>query len=333
MELHNWSDIRDRFRHNILLGNGASIAIDGRLSYRSLYERVCDAARLDHEIISMFRHFRTTNFEFIMKLLLEASRVNEVLQIEDHKTRTYYLAIRDSLITTIRDIHPTHESVAPLLPEIARFLANFKTVLSLNYDLLVYWAMLAGNDQFGCKWFKDCYVEGVFQKDFEWLRSPYPPARGATLVFYPHGSLFLATDIDGHEEKLSRTENEFLLNTILARWAEKDYIPLFVSEGSTTEKVHAVTRSSYLNTVYDSVLAKMTGSLVIYGWSASEQDEHIFNAIDHRGISDIAVSVHTESPHCESYRDTMANRIASSRNLRNVNLYFFDSKCEGCWVY
>ncbi|MCJ7631912.1 DUF4917 family protein [Candidatus Bathyarchaeota archaeon] len=333
MELHNWSDIRDRFRHNILLGNGASIAIDERLSYRSLYERVCESGRLNREIINMFEYFETTNFEFIMKLLLEASRVNEVLEIDDDKTNDYYCEIRDSLIDTIRDIHPTHESVEHLLPQIACFLMNFTTVLSLNYDLLVYWSMLEGNDKLECQWFKDCYVEGEFQKDFNWLYKPQPPAKGATLVFYPHGSLFLVTDIDGNEEKLSRPKDEILLETILARWKDKDYIPLFVSEGDTAAKFHAITRSNYLNTVYDSVLRRITGSLVIYGWSASEQDEHIFDGIDHKYITDIAVSVHTGNPNWESYCERIADRIASTHNLKDVNLYFFDSQCEGCWIF
>jgi hypothetical protein len=145
--------------------------------------------------------------------------------------------------------------------------------------------------------------------------------------------LFLATDIYGNEEKLSHSADEFLLETILNRWKEKDYIPLFVSEGNTTEKFHAITRSNYLNTIYDSILGKINGSLVIYGWSASEQDEHIFNAIDHRYITDIAVSVHTENPHWESYCDRIADRIALTHNLRNINPCFFDSKCEGCWIF
>lgn len=334
MELRNWSDIRDGFRDNILLGNGASIAINKRLSYRSLYERVCVSGELNDEIINMFRYFGTTNFEFIMKLLLEASRVNEVLEIDDNKTKEYYYEIRDSLINTIRDIHPEHESVKELLPKIASFLKNFTAVLSLNYDLLVYWSMLEGNDRFGCRWFKDGYVYGEFDNDFaDYMYEPQPPAKGVTLVFYPHGSLFLVTDIDGNEKKLSRYEDEFLLETILAKWREKDYIPLFVSEGNTIAKLHAIRRSNYLKTVYDSVLRRITGSLVIYGWSASEQDEHIFDGIDHRYITDIAVSVHTENPDWESYCDRIENRIALTHNLRNVNLYFFDSKCEGCWIF
>jgi len=334
MELYNWADIRDRFRGSILLGNGASIAIDERLSYHSLYERVCESGRLNHEIISMFEYFDTTNFEFIMKLLLEASRVNEVLQIDDDKTKGYYYEIRDSLINTIGDIHPTHESVEHLLLKIAHFLMNFRNVLSLNYDLLVYWSMMEGNERLECTWFKDGYVGGRFDNDFaDYMYKEQPPAKGATLVFYPHGSLFLATDIYGDEEKLSRSKDDILLDTILARWKEKDYIPLFVSEGDTTAKLQAITRSNYLGTVYDSVLKNIKGSLVIYGWSASRQDDHIFHAIDHRGITDIAVSVHTGNPDWESYCGRIANRITSTHKLRKANLYFFDSCCEGCWIF
>jgi len=334
MELYNWSDIRDKFRNSILLGNGASIAISESLSYRSLYERVCESGRLNHEIIGMFEYFDTTNFEFIMKLLLEASRVNEVLRIDDDKTKGYYYEIRDSLINTIGDIHPTHESVEHLLPRIANFLRNFTKVLSLNYDLLVYWSIMEGNERLGCKWFKDGYVGGVFDNDFgDYMYKPQPPAKGATLVFYPHGSLFFVTDIYGNEEKLSRSKDEILLDTILTRWKEKDYVPLFVSEGDTTAKFQAITRSNYLSTVYDSVLKNINGSLVIYGWSASGQDDHIFNAIDHRDITDIAVSVHTGNPDWESYCGRIANRIASTHKLRDVNLYFFDSHCEGCWIF
>jgi len=298
-----------------------------------MYEQVCNASKLNDELLGMFERFETSNFEFILRLLLEASQVNEVLNIEDKKTREYYYELRDALISTIRDIHPTYQSVEHLLTPIADFLVNFKTVLSLNYDLLVYWSMLVGNDKLECRWFKDCFVSGEFEKDFHYLYKPHPPARGSTLVFYPHGSLFLTTDIYGHEVKLSRSMEDCLLETILSKWQEKDYIPLFVSEGTTTEKFRAITRSNYLNTVYDAVLAEISGSLVIYGWSASEQDEHIFDAIDHENISDIAISVHTANPHWEAYCNRIEDRIANTHHLRESNLYFFDSECKGCWIH
>lgn len=334
MKLHDWSKIRERFKDNLILGNGASRAIDNHLSYHSLYERVCESGKLNFELSNMFEHFKTTNFEFILKLLLDASQVNEALNIEDEKTRYYYYQLRDALIGTIRDIHPTHQSVEHFLPQIANFLMNFSTVLSLNYDLLVYWSMLVGNDKLK-QWFKDCFVggEGKFEKDFDYLYKPYPPATGSTLIFYPHGSLCLVTDIYGNEEKLSRSTEDYLLETILSKWKEKDYIPLFVSEGTTIEKSRAIARSGYLNTVYGSVLKRLSGSLVIYGWSASDQDEHIFDAIDHKGITDIAISVHTENPNWESYCNRIEDRIARTHHLRESNPYFFDSQNNGCWIY
>ena len=333
MKIHDWSEIKAQFNDNLLLGNGASIAIDNRLSYRSLYKKVCESGGLDDELTKMFDYFHTTNFEFIMKLLLEASLVNGVLNINERKTKEYYYQLRDTLINVVREIHPTYQEVENVLPRMSKFLMGFNTIMSLNYDLLVYWSMLKGNEELKCTWFKDCYVRGAFEKDFDYLYKPLPPAKGSTLVFYPHGSLFLATDIYGNELKLSRSNDDYLLETILTKWTESDYIPLFVSEGTSSQKFRAITRSNYLNSVYDSVLTDISGSLVVYGWSANEQDEHIFDAIDQPNLRNIAVSVHTENPKWESYCELIESRIAVSHNLRGVNLYFFNSHCKGCWIY
>lgn len=333
MKLHTWGDINTRFRDNLLLGNGASIAIDARLSYKSLLDEVLQARTLEDDLVSMFDYFHTSDFELILRLLLQTRRVNEVLAIKDDKTRDYYYALRDALISTVRDIHPTYENVEQLLSPIAEFLGNFSTVLSLNYDLLVYWAMQVGNDDRKCTWFKDCFVHGAFEKDFHYLYSPHPPAEGSTLVFYPHGSLVIATDFCGNEVKLSRSKEDCLLDAILSRWGDKDYVPLFVSEGDTREKLRAITRSSYLNTVYDSVLSRLKGSLAVFGWSGSEQDDHIFRAIDRGGISDIAVSVYTRDPDWESYCDRFDARIAQTRHIRHSGICYFDAESQGCWVH
>ena len=333
MELQDWSKIKNHFKSTLLLGNGASIAIDSRLSYKSLYDQVCDSKKLNTEILSMFKYFDTSNFEFIMRLLLQTSQVNEAIHIEDNKSKEYYYLLRDTLINTIRNIHPSYPDIKNHLIKIGGFLSNFKTILSLNYDLVVYWAMLAENERLKSQWFKDCFIDGEFEKNFNYLYSPKLPATGSTLVFYPHGNLFLASDLYGNEVKLSRTLDDYLLETVLSKWEEKDYIPLFVSEGTSTEKFHAITRSNYLNSVYDTVLSERHGSIVIYGWSAGEQDEHIFSALDHNGITDIAVSVHVENPNYESYCNMITDRINLTRHLKGAKLYFFDSRSKGCWIY
>ena len=344
MKLTDWSEIEKTLkRKHLLLGNGASIAIDSRLSYHSLYEQVCNTGKLKVSLLNMFDSFKTSNFEFIMRLLLEASQVNNALNIEEDKTKNYYYELREALISTVRDIHPQYADVEPFLIPIAKFLAKFRVVFSLNYDLVVYWAMLAGNNKLGallagdskleCQWFKDCFVNGGFKKDFQYMYYSLPPAKGSTLVFYPHGNLFLATDIYGDELKLSRSKEDYLLEEVLSRWQEKDYLPLFVSEGITSEKYRAIARSDYLSTVYDSILRKFSGSLVIYGWSASDQDEHIFGAIDHKDINGIAISVHTKNPQWESHCEKIEDRLARTRHLKEIPTFFFDSTCKGCWIY
>lgn len=332
MKLYDWADIKRNFTHSLLLGNGASIAIDKRFSYKLLYEEASNYSAMNEELLGLFEHYHSTNFELILRLLLETHRVNEILNIADDKTQEYYLELRDALISTISNIHPSYDEVKGHFAKITKFLCEFKRVMSLNYDLLVYWAMLAFNEENG-QWFKDCFIHGEFEKDFGYLFNHQPPAKGATLVFYPHGSLFLATEPFGGEAKLSRAGEDYLLDAVLAKWEQEDYIPLFVSEGASQEKYHSITRNSYLNTVYDSVLAKLTDTLVVYGWSFGNQDQHILKALSRGSLKKIAISVYTENDEWESELDEVMGKIKHTLRIYDNNIYPFDARSGGCWLY
>ncbi len=43
--------------------------------------------------------------------------------------------------------------------------------------------------------------------------------------------------------------------------------------------VAAIRRSHYLTNVYEEVLPAIGESLVVYGWSFDERDQHVLNAI------------------------------------------------------
>ncbi len=274
VRVHEWKDIEHRYTHKLLLGNGASIAVCETFRYHSLYEEARSSGRIHTKLHSLFKEFNTTDFEHILRLLLITKRINGLVGIRDNHTSRLYRSLRDALIGTIIGIHPKHEDVKDFLLPIARFMKRFDTVLSLNYDLLVYWAMLRGNDSYG-RWFKDGFVnDRRFQSDYGFLREPRE-ATGATLVFYPHGNLILATDFWGDEMKLSREEERFLLDTILHEWKQGDYAPLFVSEGNSEDKLRAIRQSKYLDTVYHDELGGGSESLVIYGWSIRDEDEHV----------------------------------------------------------
>lgn len=332
MKIWDWAKIENRFRDNLLLGNGASIAIDKRFSYRLLYEEVSNYSKLNKELLNLFKHYKTTNFKLILRSLLETHQVNKILGINDQKTMNYYLELRSALIETIRNIHPKYEEVKHHFTKVAQFLSRFKKVLSLNYDLLVYWAMLTYNETHG-QWFKDCFVHGEFQKDREYLGRPYGTAKGATRIFYPHGTLFLATEPFGGEVKLSRSEKDYLLDSVLSKWERENYIPLFVSEGVSEEKLRAITRNSYLNTVLDSEVAKLSGSLVVYGWSFSNQDQHILDALSRRNLKEIAVSVYKKDKEWESFCDRIIDKIRRQPRFRLCRIDFFDAESTGCWIY
>lgn len=332
MKIYDWDEIKHKFQDCLLIGNGASIAVDKRFSYKLLYNEVSKRSVLNEELLGLFKYYDTQNFELILRTLLETNQVNKILNIGDTKTEAYYLGLKNALIKTIRDVHPKYKEVKGYLDKVAEFMCKFNTIFSLNYDLLVYWAMLAYNDSHG-KRFKDCFVNGEFVSDHGYLRKAYGDATGATLVFYPHGSLFFTAEPFGGEAKLSSSGSDYLLDSLLAKWEQENYIPLFVNEGNTQEKLRAIRRNRYLNEVYDYELANLQGSLAIYGWSFGDQDEHIVDALAKGRIKEIAISVHKKEDDWEDYCDKVRAKIIGVSRLKNCEIDFFDAQSKDCWIY
>lgn len=81
------------------------------------------------------------------------------------------------------------------LPRMYQFLRSFDTVLSLDYDLLVYWTMTYGLNILDGHLFKDRFLgDGMSNDEWRRFRKTYREQIN-TLVFYPHGSLAkFATD-------------------------------------------------------------------------------------------------------------------------------------------
>jgi hypothetical protein len=172
-------------------------------------------------------------------------------------------------------------------------MSRYDTVLSVNYDLTVYWAMLKGNEAFGGTWFKDCWLHGTFEGDWVRFREPMKGVSGATLVFYPHGNLALTSSLTEGEVKLSVDSGSgSLLDRVILEWAEGDRLPLFVSEGKSSQKEAAISRSGYLSTVYNDVMTQLDETVTIYGWALSEQDDHIVRRVCSPRVKRIAISVY-----------------------------------------
>lgn len=201
MTLCRWEDIKCDFQDNLILGNGSSIAVDGGFQYRSIFEKACEKNYLKGNEKEIFRKFKTTDFELILNKLLSAHIINEILGA-NKSIGSVYLNIKKALIDTVCSFHPKHKGVRDKFADMYLFLESFKTVFSLNSDLLVYWAILAANKKYGFHRFKDCFIDGTFNRDVATLRESTVEEKTVTLVFYPHGALFLGENILGEEKKI-----------------------------------------------------------------------------------------------------------------------------------
>jgi hypothetical protein len=329
MKVRAWEDIRSEFTDAVVVGNGASIAVDPRFQYRSLHDAARNAGLLTRPVTDVFTYFPTTDFEFVLRSLSSAHAINKILKIKDATTAPTYKTVKDALIKIIQRVHPEHASVRSDLVAISKFLRHFDTVFSLNYDMIVYWGMLRGNEKFGANRLKDCFVaaKNRFEYDCEWLRKPYGAHSRATLVFYPHGSLFLGVDAFGVEQKII-SDTRKLVDVIEQKWSVGGLSPLFVSEGTATAKLHAIRRNGYLNYVYSEEIPRRRESLAIYGWSMSEQDQHVLDALAKSRPKRVAVSFHGTNPAPQSLQ-----RVKQTFNISDQNIVFFKADDKRAWKY
>lgn len=341
MKLLEWNEIKDDFTHNLLLGNGASIVFHPAFQYESLYEKSSEIGVLSSDVLQIFKSFNTKNFEQILEMLSNARLVNELLGIDEKETEESYKQVREALVTTIHNVHVQSKDIKENLIKLAKFMKRFERVASLNYDLIVYWAMLEGNDLYGKNRFKDCFILDEtktylrFEDAFEdYLVKPHASLTKATLIFYPHGNLILGTEPFGTEVKLRHeSDDPYLLDTVLNVWKLAEYSPLFVSEGDSKSKIKAIRRSNYLTNVYNQVLANFKDTLVIYGWSFGENDKHILQALDRSDIKKIAISVYAGDGKIKNRYNYIEQVIEGTKKLRKSEIYYFDSCSEGCLIY
>lgn len=326
-----WQEIADDFRDGgLVLGNGASIAFDPRFAYTSLKGAAEATGLITKDVLAVFEHLKTTDFEFVLRILWHAKKVNESLGIDEPRTTAAYDDVRSALIRAVRDVHVDFGEVQEVLPIAASFMARFRTVFSLNYDLLVYWALLVGNSEAPYK-FKDCFIHGEFEHGWRKFRRPYGGVSDPTLVFYPHGNLALGADLAGVESKIHSGEWSSLLDTIILRWEREEVAPVFVSEGLSEQKQRSISRSPYLSTVLEEALPDIGDAVTIFGWSMSDADDHLLEALCSMRPRTFALSAMRDS-------STLAEHCARVERKIHVfvqrpcEIVFFDASSKGSWI-
>lgn len=332
-DIKSWSDVGWEDWSTIILGNGASIAIHQGFSYQSLRDVASKNGRLA-TAAPIFDEFKTADFEHVLLACWYADRVNRAMKVPSTNISVAYVEVREALIEAVHGVHPMYTDISGDLQRVGKFASRFHTVVSLNYDLILYWAMMKLNEN-KRNWFKDAFCGGNFETNWEYLRSPYIGNDGATLVFYPHGSLSLAHDYLGNELKIvSSTDTaRDLLDAITKQWRSGRYVPVFVSEGTSKEKIAAIRRSRYLMNVYEKVLPTVGEGVVVYGWSFDVRDKHVLDAMAGSASPPkrLAVSVFTRQPEVDQQKFCNHVRNMVEQSLLDADVTFFDSQSPGCW--
>lgn len=208
--LLHWKEIEGKFRDgSLILGNGASISVCEKFDYESLTDKVIEKD-VDHDFEKLLQTLRTRDLELIMRDLLIARHIDEA--VENRKNMhlsQVYTHCESALMGVIRDVHPTHSEVNKNLKKMRPFLETFCTIVSLNYDLLLYWTMMQNMGHF-----RDGFSKGKENNQICFSSSNFQRMRGMsmrgmrasndnnfTVVFYQYGNLALAQHWLYAEEK------------------------------------------------------------------------------------------------------------------------------------
>lgn len=296
--LLNWGDLEeDFFDGGLLVGNGASRAVFADFGYTSLY----DTARsrdIEHPLTAsdkkLFASLETRNFEEVLRALTTALLQLALVQAVA-KVHLEWSWIRDEVLLSIR-----------------QELLNYDFVYSTNYDLLIYWAMGANNFS--------GFVDYFWNPDRSFDITNTEVFGKVTKVLWLHGGLHLIRFPDGTTVK--RRKSMFNLLEKFSTDYPTGAIPLFISEGSSRDKLTSIYQSDYLSFAY-ATFADHAGPLVVFGHNLSQQDRHLVERMKEWGDRDIAIGIRRTT---RTSSNTIISRKARYKKLLpKARLVFFDA--------
>lgn len=281
----------------LFLGNGFSINLCERLSYRSLFSNFIESR--DTEAKRIFTSFNTTNFELIIQILNNAEAVNEILNLPTETIEPIRQNLREGLISTIQENHPKHAEIYyPQLVQLSSELIEFGDIFTTNYDIFLYKSILQKISDFRDAGYGDPYQDYFYHEmsgaelgfNFEKALSD------SRSIFYLHGALFIyQTPNKTTTYKLRRIEHvKFEYIQLIRREIENNNFPIFVAEGDSKDKLRTITSNPYLN-FCSTQLQKVQGNLTVYGFSFGKSDMHIVDFISKSPVEKIAISIYEGS--------------------------------------
>ena len=342
-------------KRHLLLGNGFSIAcVPNIFTYRSLFEKANFSKML--QVLELFEVFKTQDFEYVIKAL-EISRNVIPAYLRGCEETIALMKIqadklKELLLETIAENHPSYPSEIDnskydaCVSFLSAFLnrKNGGKVFTLNYDLLLYWALMYGieNNKFDFE-INDGFGRNAKFDNGEWNKSKYVTWQGESSahnqnIHYLHGALHIFdkgvdiqkfTWIDTGERLIDQTRNAL----------KENMFPLFVAEGESEKKMGKIVHSGYLYHSFKSFSAVMncntrnaSSCLFTYGISFGSNDSHIFKKITDGNINKVFVGIYgdIDSDRNKSIIEEVET-ISNKRKYSKLEVEYYDTESAKVW--
>lgn len=337
-------------KRHLLLGNGFSIACRKDIfHYASLYGEA-DFSSIP-ETQKIFEALGTQDFEVAIKSLENGAKIFPIyapLEAENAQIMNEHaLVLKELLVTTIAKNHPPNPNAIEdhkfwaCRQFLRHFLAYGKGghVFTLNYDLLLYWALMHDDHPFD-KDGVELKKNDSFGNDEDDPTADYVVWQGETAahsanVYFLHGALHLFDSGSEIQKYTWVRKGDPLVEQARSAIAENKF-PLFVAEGSSTQKKNKIRHNAYLYQSFKVLTSNaMTANhcFFIFGHSLAENDDHILNRLGRGKFKKLYVGIFGNPETTENKNIiTRANKLAALRNYRYpLEITFFDSSSANVW--
>lgn len=338
---------------HLVLGNGFSIAkFPNIFTYDALFSR---ADFTGHDRLKrVFGKLKSHDFEAVMRHLLMLVQSGEEYGVPANtldEIKKDIEALKQVLVQTICNNHPDSPndiddtSYAKCFAFLRTFLArNNCHIYTLNYDLLLYWtiARIGLATPADAKIINDGFSNPIGAANAEYVSWQGEGQSFFSNIKYPHGALHIFDAGDDIQKiTFSRTSERLIDQT--RRALDKALFPLFVSEGTSKEKIEKIKHNAYLYTCYQQFCGDVRGlvkdrngepdtALVVYGHSLNSVDDHFWSKLMRGKIRDVYVSVYggLES---ESGLGIQQNvkRLMQAYPSSSVTFHYFDTASVDLW--
>lgn len=329
--------------NHLLAGNGFSSSLHRDIfSYSALKRNLRTAEfSIGPKIHNVFSHIGSDDFEEAIKRLLNAEPISAEYGLASGAMSSDSEILKDELISAISRTHPAHPwdgITESNYSKCGDFLRRFKSIYTLNYDLLLYWTINRAK------------LTQRFRDGFK--RVPSTVGRLVWTgekqnLFHLHGGLHLYKilwnteniaefeSISDYEyikiENTRQTEN--LVDQVQDKLNKKIY-PVTIAEGDSASKKKKVMGEKMLRHAYFS-FQHMSGTLYTFGVGLDKhQDNHLIEAIEFSNLNKVCIGVYQPDHRTLSAIDlkfTQLNYERSQRSRPPIVVQFYNTSTFSIW--